>query len=95
MEAHYLLLSPPRQKLYLETYKERLSHRPMKAEYSDIFHLKTKLWKLRYEELRNVKSLPWTRANLNKAIKGLKINQAGDPSGIISELFKPVVEMTS
>ena len=59
----------PLKKLYLETYKERLSHRPMKAEYSDIFDLKTKLWKLRYEELKSVKSL--TLTHLRKAIKGL------------------------
>ena len=78
----------PLKKLYLETYRERLSHRPIKAEYSDIFDLKTKLWKLRYEELKSVKSLPWTSTNLRKAITGLKMNQAGDPSGIISELFK-------
>ena len=63
----------------------------MKADYRDIYKLKTKLWKLRYEELKNVKSQPWTLANLRNAIKGLNINQSGDPSGIISELFKPGV----
>ena len=30
-------------------------------------------------------------ADLNKAIKEFKNNQSGDPSGIISELFKPGV----
>ena len=85
-----LITAPlPLKKLYLETYKERLAHRPMKAEYKDIFELKTVLWRLRYEELKNRKSPPWTVANLNKAIKGLKSNQSGDPNGIISELFKP------
>ena len=29
--------------------------------------------------------------DLTKAIKGLKNNQSGDPSGLISELFKPGV----
>ena len=29
--------------------------------------------------------------HLEKAIKGLKTNQSGDPSGIINELFKPNV----
>ena len=81
----------PLKKLYLETYRERLSHRPMKKEFEDIYQLKTLLWELRYEDVKDVKSAPWDMANLNKAIKGLKINQSGDPSGIISELFKPGV----
>ena len=81
----------PLKKLYLETYRERLSHRPMKAEFKDIYHLKTLLWELRYEEVKNVKSDPWKMANLNKAINGLKINQSGDPSGMISDLSKPGV----
>ena len=87
-----LITAPlPLKKLYLETYKERLAHRPMKAEYKDIFELKSVLWRLRYEELKNRKSPPWTVANLNRVIKGLKSNQSGDPNGIISELFKPGV----
>ena len=87
-----LITAPlPLKKLYLETYRERLSHRAIKAEYKDIYQLKTKLWNLRYEELKSIKSQPWQVINLNKAIKGLKINQSGDPSGIISELFKPGV----
>ena len=81
----------PLKRLYIETYRERLSHRPIKSEFKDIYLLKTKLWELRYEDLRSIKSSPWTLTNLNKAIMGLKINQSGDPSGIISELFKPGV----
>ena len=79
----------PLKKLYLQTYKERLAQRPIKAEYQDIYKLKSDLWMLRYEDLKCRKSQPWTLENLNKAIKGLKINQSGDPNGIISELFKP------
>ena len=87
-----LITAPlPLKKLYLDTYRERLSHRPMKANYKDIYQLKTKLWNLRYEELKSIKSQPWTLTELSKAIKGLKVNQSGDPSGIISELFKPGV----
>ena len=33
------------KKLYLQTYTERLSHRPMKPELLDIFYLKSELWK--------------------------------------------------
>ena len=79
----------PLKKLYIETYRNRLAHRPMKKEYEDIFELKMLLWDLRYEELKSNKSAPWKMNNLNKAIKRLKNNQSGDPSGLISELFDP------
>ena len=87
-----LITAPlPLKKLYLQTYKERLAQRPMKAEYQDVYKLKSDLWKLRYEDLKSKKSQPWTLANMNRAIKGFKNNQAGDPNGIICELFKPGV----
>ena len=87
-----LITAPlPLKKLYLETYKERLSQRPMKAEFQEVYKLKNELWKLRYDVLKTRKSPPWTLANLNRAIRGLRINQSGDPNGIISELFKPGV----
>ena len=61
----------PLKKLYIETYKSRLAHREMKEEFTNIFNLKLLLWELRYEEIRNNTTEPWTVKYLNKAIKGL------------------------
>ena len=46
---------------------------------------------MRYDFVKDIKSPPWEMNDLEKAIKGLKNNQSGDPSGIINELFKPEV----
>ena len=43
----------------------------MKEEFTNIFNLKLLLWELRYEEIRNNKTEPWTVKYLYKAIKGL------------------------
>ena len=67
------------KKLYLETYKKRLEHRPMKKEYEDIFQLKTLLWNLRYDFVKDIKSPPWDMNDLEKAIKvaeGVKFQSA-------------------
>ena len=75
--------------LYLETYKQRLQHRPIKSEHSDIFHLKTQLWELRYKQIVKVKSPPWQLSNLQKSLKGLKSTQSRDPMGLANQPFKP------
>ena len=74
----------PLKKLYIETYKSRLEHRKIKAEYNDIYELKTLLWSLRYHEVKQVKSSQWEMSNLQKTIKGLKTNQSIDPIGLVS-----------
>ena len=88
--AGNLITAPlPLKKLYMETYQKRLEHRPIKFEHKDLFELKTLLWGLRYEEVRTVKSSPWTMDDLMKTVKGLKNNQTRDPSGLVHALFKP------
>ena len=74
----------PLKKLYIETYKSRLEHRKIKAEYNDIYELKTLLWCLRYHGVKQVKSSQWEMSNLQKTIKGLKTNQSIDPIGLVS-----------
>ena len=63
--------------LYLETYSERLSHRKIKEEYEDIFHLKNELWKMRLNKCSNVKTENWTSKDLTSVLKGLKITKQG------------------
>ena len=59
----------------------------MKEKLLDVFFLKEELWSSRMEELLNRKSVPWTRAQLRKALKNLKKNKTADPNGMINELF--------
>ena len=75
--------------LYLETYRQRLRHRKIKAEYDDLLRIKSELWTLRLKQFRKKVTKPWTLAELDKALKSLKNNQSRDPLGMINELFKP------
>ena len=83
-----LITSPNLLKnLYLQTYQNRLRNRDMKEELMDAFFLKEELWISRMAELRNLKSVPWSKSQLRKALKSLKKNKTSDPNGMINELF--------
>ena len=74
--------------LYVKTYKERLRHREIKTNYSQLNDLKNGLFnRNKLAKLRKSENLGQT--DLNKVIKHLKTNEAADPKGIISEIFKP------
>ena len=73
--------------LYLRTYQNRLRNKTMKNELMDVYFLKEELWKSRMEELNELKSPPWSKIQLRKAIKSLKKNKTSDPDGMINELF--------
>ena len=77
--------------LYLETYKDRLRHRAIKPEFSDIYLLKMKLWNLRHESLKSKKSKAWPLKALDTVLKGMKNNKSRDPHGLLNEIFKPGV----
>ena len=79
------------KKLYLETYKDRLRNREMKPELTDLYCLKSELWKWRLDELQGTKTQLWNIDELNKVLKGLKSNKTTDPPGLINEIFKPGV----
>ena len=76
------------KKLYLDTYRSRLTHRKIKERYQSIRDLKNELWEIRFQLLKEKPSLRWSLADLEKALKTLKNNQARDPNGMISEIFK-------
>ena len=46
----------------------------MKNDLLDIFFLKEELWESRKKELSYIKTPPWSKAELRKAIKSLKKN---------------------
>ena len=75
--------------LYLQTYRNRLEHRPIKEKYQDLRILKNELWELRLESLKMKIAVPWSIEELEKVTKSLKNNQTRDPNSMISELFKP------
>ena len=74
--------------LYLKTYQNRLRNREMKEDLMDVFYLKEELWLSRLKELRKVKTAPWNKLQLRKALKSLKNNKTVDPNGMINEIFK-------
>ena len=85
------LVTDPEQlkRLYAETYAHRPRHKKIAANYSDLLRLKSELWTRRLHNIKAKVTNPWSMANLEKALKSLKTNQARDPLGMINELFKP------
>ena len=77
------------KKIYLQTYANRLAPRLMKDEFSDIFLLKTELWRQRYKLVSNITSTDWSQKHLQKVLASLKNNKAFDPDGLQNEIFKP------
>ena len=44
----------------------------MKIVHNELFDLKTKLWKMKYNDVKTVNWSPWKMTNLQKTVKGLK-----------------------
>ena len=55
--------------LYLRTYQDRLSHRVMKAEYEDIFEIKSELWEILLEAYKSRTSQHWEMSDHDKVLK--------------------------
>ena len=72
-------------------YKDRLRHRTVRPEYSQMKDHKEYLFNLRIKLSKTRKTQPWTEADLMKVFKQLKVNKATDPVGLVTELFKPGV----
>ena len=68
-------------------YKDRLRHRTVKPEYSQMKDHKEYLFNLRIKLSKTRKTHPWTEADLMKVFKQLKVNKATDPVGLVTELF--------
>ena len=76
------------KKLYLETYKQRVRNRPIKAGFEEIERLKDDLFDLRLEIAKTNKSNPWTMEDLESVLKNLKKGKARDPNRWSNQLFK-------
>ena len=76
------------EKLYLDTYVNRLKPNKMASGLEDLEELKEYLFKLRYENCKAKKSKDWSVDDLEKALKSAKNNKARDAHGHIYEIFK-------
>ena len=88
LAGNLIVSTPALKRLYLETYKNRLKHREMNQNLTDIYDLKMQLWKSRYKNIRGKKTTPWNIDNLNLVTKEMKNNKSIDPNGMVGELFK-------
>ena len=79
------------QQLYIRVYKDRLRHRTVLPEYTQMKEHKEYLYNLRLKLSKTRKSPDWTPSDMKKVMKKLKVNKATDPVGLVNELFKPGV----
>ena len=79
------------KKLYLESFKYRLRHRPVQPGFEELLEDQEELFKLRLDLSKKVKTKEWSMNDLDKALKGLKTGKCRDPDGLIRELFKEEV----
>ena len=77
------------QQLYVKVYKNRLRHRTILPDYSQMKVHKEYLFNLRLKLSKTRKSPDWGLEDIGKVMKKLKVNKATDPVGLVSELFKP------
>ena len=77
------------KKLYLDTYKFRLRHRPIREDLTEIKVLKVNIFYLRLELAKQIKCHPWDMKQLDKMLLSLKTKKARDPHGLVNDLFKP------
>ena len=73
------------------TYKKRLTKNEMNVNLKELEHMKEDLWKIRKNIAKNVKTVPWTKENLEEVLKKLNINKAKDPHGLANVLFKDYI----
>ena len=65
------------KQLYLDTFKYRMRKRPVKPGYESILNLQEELFKLRLDEAKKKKTADWTMADLDCALKSLKMENVG------------------
>ena len=70
----------------LDTYVERLQHRPILPELTDNYHGKVDLWNRRFNYLKTRKSL--VRCRFNSYLEVIKNIKSSDPSSFINGILK-------
>ena len=76
------------EKLYLDTYVERLKPNKMVSELEKLETLKEYLFQLRYNICESKQTKEWSNEDLENALKSMKNNKARDAQGHLYELFR-------
>ena len=67
------------KQLYVRVYKDRLRHRDIRPEYSQMKEHKEYLFNLRIKLSKMRKSPVWSEKDIRKVLKQLKVNKGTDP----------------
>ena len=76
------------EKLYLETYMNRLKPNIITSGLESLEEMKEYLFQLRYELCKDRVTSDWNMKDLEKVFKGVKNNKARDAHGHTYEIFK-------
>ena len=88
---NHLITNPEElKKLYIETFKFRLRHRPAKSNFLEILDLQEELFKMRLELSKKKKTPAWQMKDLEMASRSLKDGKCRDPEGLLREILKRV-----
>ena len=76
------------EKLYVETYRSRLSPNPMAEDLKELKDLKEYLFEVNKKIARKEPTVDWNMNELENVLKKLKNNKARDAHGHVYELYK-------
>ena len=89
LEGNFVTNAEKLKKLYLDHYKDRLSHKEISPNLKRLKELREELFELRLKSCRENKSPDFKIEDLDKALMKLKGGKAIDPTGLVAELFQP------
>ena len=72
-------------------YVQRMRKRPVNQNMKYLMEIKEGNAQRIINIAKEVKTPPWTQAELQKVLKSLKSNKCRDPNGMINEIFMPGV----
>ena len=79
------------KKLYMKTYQNRLSHKPIQEGWKDFQNLKESLFRNRISHSSEIIVKDWTESEIKKVCSKLRSGKARDRDDLIFELFNPKV----
>ena len=84
-----IISEPEKLKVLLaQEYKYRLRARPVRPDFKNLEKRKKKLFEMKLKYASENKSKLWTKFDLERALRSLKVNRSRDPEGLVNEIFK-------